>query len=386
MPIQDIAIVGAGLGGLVLARILQQHGIAATVYELDESPAARNQGGTLDLYAEGGQWAMREAGLLDQFHRFARVEGEARRVVDKTGKVWLDEVAEEGQVGRPEIDRITLRQILLDSVEPTRIKWGHKLTTVAALAAGRHALAFADGSTVTADLVVGADGAWSRVRPLVSAAQPQYSGLSFLEFRLADVDRRYPMVAAMVGQGSYVALSDNKGLIAQRNGDGSIRVYATLRVAADWLTDCGVDWRDIPAARAAILDLFAGWDDEITALIRCCDDTVIPRPIHALPVGHSWARVPGVTLLGDAAHLMSPFAGEGANLAMRDAADLALAIIANPDDLDAALADYEAAMFPRAAASAAESATNLEAIFRDDSPQGFFDLMANMYARAGSGA
>src|SRR6476619_4841570 len=105
---------------------------------------------------------MREAGLLDQFHRFARVEGEARRVVDKTGKVWLDEGAEEGQGGRPEIDRITLRQILLDSVEPARIKWGHKLTTVAALAAGRHELAFADGSTVTADLVVGADGAWSR--------------------------------------------------------------------------------------------------------------------------------------------------------------------------------------------------------------------------------
>ena len=118
MSTPTIAIVGAGLGGLVLARILQQHGIAATVYELDESPAARNQGGTLDLYAEGGQWAMREAGLLDQFHRFARVEGEARRVVDKTGKVWLEEVAEEGQGGRPEIDRITLRQMLLDSIEP----------------------------------------------------------------------------------------------------------------------------------------------------------------------------------------------------------------------------------------------------------------------------
>ena len=341
MPTPTIAIVGAGLGGLVLARILQRHGIVATVYELDESPAARNQGGTLDLYAEGGQGALREAGLLDQFHRFARVEGEDQRVVDKTGKVWLEEVAEEGQGGRPEIDRITLRQMLLDSIEPARIKWGHKLTNVTALADGRHELAFADGSTVTADLVVGADGAWSRVRPLLSAAQPKYAGISFLEFRLPDVDRRHPTVAATVGRGSYVALSENKGLIAQRNGDGSVRVYASLRAPVDWLTSCGVDWRDTPAARAALLDLFAGWHDEITALIRCCDGPVIPRPIHALPIGHSWARVPGVTLLGDAAHLMSPFAGEGANLAMRDAAELALAIIANPHDLEVALAAYE---------------------------------------------
>ncbi len=386
MPTPTIAIVGAGLGGLVLARILQQHGIAATVYELDQSPAARNQGGTLDLYAEGGQRAMREAGLLDQFLHVARAEGEARRVVDKTGKVWLEEVAEDGQGGRPEIDRITLRKILLDSVDAGRIKWGHKLTTVTTLADCRHELAFADGSTAAADLVVGADGAWSRVRPLVSAALPEYTGISFLEFRLPDVDRRHPTVASMVGHGSFVALSENKGLIAQRNGDGSVRVYAALRAPVDWLTNCGVDWGDTPAARATLLDIFAGWHEDITALIRCCDSTVIPRLIHALPTGHAWARVPGVTLLGDAAHLMSPFAGEGANLAMLDAAELALAIIANPDDLEAALASYEAGMFPRGAASAAESATNLEAIFRDDSPQGFFDIMANIYAGAGNGA
>ncbi|HEY8597567.1 MAG TPA: FAD-dependent monooxygenase, partial [Thermomicrobiales bacterium] len=145
MPTPTIAIVGAGLGGLVLARILQRHSIAATVYELDASPAARNQGGTLDLYAEGGQRAMREAGLLDEFHRVARVEGEARRVVDKTGKLWLEEIPEEGQGGRPEIDRITLRRILLDAVDQERIAWGHKLTTITTRADDRHELAFADG-------------------------------------------------------------------------------------------------------------------------------------------------------------------------------------------------------------------------------------------------
>jgi 2-polyprenyl-6-methoxyphenol hydroxylase-like FAD-dependent oxidoreductase len=107
----------------------------------------------------------------------------------------------------------------------------------------------------------------------------------------------------------------------------------------------------------------------------------VPRPISMLPTGHRWPRRAGVTLIGDAAHLMSPFAGEGANLAMQDGAELAAALVAHgiddPRAVEAALAEHEAAMVPRAAAAAGESAANLEIAFRADAPAGLVEVLTS---------
>ena len=126
---------------------------------------------------------------------------------------------------------------------------------------------------------------------------------------------------------------------------------------------------------AALLAEFADWGDDLRGLIRDCDDTIIPRPVYALPIGHAWSRVPGVTLLGDAAHLMSPFAGEGANLAMQDGTELALALLAHGDDIEGALTEYEAALFPRSAAAAAESAAGIDLCFNAEAPRGLVAMM-----------
>jgi 2-polyprenyl-6-methoxyphenol hydroxylase-like FAD-dependent oxidoreductase len=162
------------------------------------------------------------------------------------------------------------------------------------------------------------------------------------------------------------------------HGGKHIHLGASLRVPQDWTVSSGVDWSDAPAAREALLKEFADWSTGLTDLIRDCDDTIVPRLIYALPTGHSWERIPGVTLLGDAAHVMSPYAGEGANLAMLDATELALAIVEHGDDIETALTQYEAAMFPRAAAAAEGSTRGLEMCFAADAPRGMVEFFTGM--------
>lgn len=378
MTTPTIGIVGGGLGGLVLARVLQIHGIPSTVYEGDASADVRSQGGSLDMHEESGQFALHTTGLYQEFRRLTHPQGEAMRVLDKAGTVLIDQAPVGGEGGRPEIDRTALRRLLIASLDPERIAWGHKLIAVGSLDGGRHALTFADGSTTVVDLLIGADGTWSKVRPLLSTAKPEYCGISYVELHLADVDERHPDSAALVGPGLMFALSDNKAMIG--HGGKHIHLGASLRVPQDWVASSGVDWSDAPAARSALLRAFADWSNELTDLIRNCDDTIIPRLIYALPSGHAWERVPGVTLLGDAAHVMSPYAGEGANLAMLDAAELALAIVAHGGEIETALTQYEAAMFPRSAAAAAQSAQGLDMCFAANAPQGMVDFFMQIGA------
>jgi 2-polyprenyl-6-methoxyphenol hydroxylase-like FAD-dependent oxidoreductase len=370
--VTPITIIGAGLGGLTLARVLHVHGIAATVFEADASAAARTQGGMLDIHDCDGQLALKAAGLFDEFRRIVHEGGEASRVLDRHGTVLLDERGD-GTGGRPEVHRGELRRILLESLPDGTVQWGRKVTVIRPLSDGKHEVTFADGSTVTTSLVVGADGAWSRVRPLLSDAKPEYVGTSFVETYLLDADERHPASAKAVGGGALFALAPGKGIMAHRETDGVLHTYVALIKPQQWLA--GIDFADPKAAKARVAAEFDGWAPELTALITDGEMAPVPRPIHALPTGHRWERVPGVTLLGDAAHLMTP-TGEGANLAMYDGAELGQAIVAHRDDLDSALAEYEESMFARSANAAAESARLNKLLLDDNAPQGLLDFFA----------
>ncbi|KAI8584664.1 hypothetical protein K450DRAFT_267320 [Umbelopsis ramanniana AG] len=375
-----IAVVGGGLGGLTLASVLQHaYKIKCTVFELDDTVDSRNQGGSLDLHFDSGQLALKKAGLLDQFRKHARYQGQDHILTDMTGKVLMQHVGRKrstgGRFDRPEIDRTVLRQMLIDSLDEDTIQWGKKVIKIEEESKDknngnhRHTITFQDGRNETFDLVVGADGAWSKIRKFVSEVTPIYGGVSFIEGLLPNVDNGHPKLSKLVGNGSFWALQNNKGLLCQRSGDGSVRVSAAFRIEENGLSHLDFSNPEIP--RKYLMDLFSDWDNSLKALIEE-SSTFIPRGIYMLPADYTWKSHPGVTLIGDAAHLMTPFAGEGANMAMLDGAKLAAAIskIMNKGkDLATTIDNFERKMHNTVTGLATESTKNMDLMISENGPQ-----------------
>ncbi|GAB3575960.1 NAD(P)/FAD-dependent oxidoreductase [Amycolatopsis endophytica] len=335
-----ITIIGAGPGGLLCARVLQHHGIEVTVHDADAALEARDAGGSLDLHADMGQIAMADAGLLEEFLALSRPESQTKTRRDHHGTVRKSFVPTGDDTAAPEIDRGQLRALLAAHVEPGTVHWGHKLTRAEPLGGGGHRLEFADGSSTETDLVIGADGTWSRVRPLLTGATAQYSGVSFIDVRFDDADTRHPAVAELTGPGHMFANDGARhGIVLQRNSNGHIRGYLIVRTHH-------IEARDADAVKRFLLKEFAGWADVFRPALTDWDGAV-ERPIHVLPAPLTWPHTPGATLLGDAAHVMAPFGGFGANLALLEGAELAHAIAGEPT-LDAAITRYEQVMLPRA--------------------------------------
>ncbi|SDG34635.1 FAD-dependent oxidoreductase [Streptomyces griseoaurantiacus] len=371
-----IAVVGAGPGGLTLARVLHRHGHPVTVLERDPGPHVRPPGGTLDLREGQGQRALDAAGLLGAFLALSRPEGQAMRILDTDGTVLRDWRPRPGERADPEIDRGRLRDLLLGHVpgvagqagvpehvpDPLDVRWGRSVTYVEPGTPDGVRVHFEDGRRETFDLVVGADGARSRVRPAVSSASPRYTGVTTVETSLDDIDTRHPGLARLIGDGSVAVYGVNRGIVVQRNGGGHVKVYAQFRAPLDH--PAHPDPADGEAVRATLLTLFEGWASPVLDLLRH-GTSFTRRPLYVLPASHTWAHVPGVTLLGDAAHLMPPL-GAGANLAMLDGAELAEALAAGPADPDEAVRAFEERMWERAGRWARITAAGLERLVSPD--------------------
>jgi 2-polyprenyl-6-methoxyphenol hydroxylase-like FAD-dependent oxidoreductase len=354
-----IAVVGSGPAGLAFARVLHRHGRPVTVLERDTGPDARPPGGTLDLHEGLGQRALDMAGLLSRFRALSRPEGQAMRILGTDGAVLRDWQPRPDDPAHPEIDRGQLRDLLLG---PLDVRWGRGVTRVAPGARDGVLVRFADGRQETFDLVVGADGAWSRTRAAVSPVTPHYTGVTAVETSLDDIDVRHPGLARLVGDGSVAAYGVLRGLVAQRNSGGHVKVYAQFRAPLDWAAD--LDPADPEAMRSRLLTLFDGWAAPLLGLLRH-GDAFVRRPLHVLPVSHTWTHVPGVTLLGDAAHLMPPL-GAGANLAMLDGAELAESIATGDRPLDDTVRAFEERMWARAGRWAKITMAGLERLVSPD--------------------
>jgi 2-polyprenyl-6-methoxyphenol hydroxylase-like FAD-dependent oxidoreductase len=353
-----IAIIGAGPGGCMLARLLHTHNIPCTIFEGEASVDYRSQGGTLDLRTSTGLHTIKEAKLWDEFQKHARYDGESLLVTDKKLTTWVrrnpGKPGEKQLQEAPEIDRCDLRKMLLESIPEKTIGWGMKLARIQETNAG-HELHFKNGKVERGfDLIVGCDGAWSKTRSLLSSEKPFYTGLGGWTMQIPDAQNTAPDVYKFVNRGSVFAYSDGKSISIQQLTSGDIWVSTYNQQPESLTKPADVNAPDVETMKKEVEEQFKDWAPELRKPFNSAQGDVTRRQLYMLPVDFTWPHKEGVTLLGDAAHLMSPFSGIGVNTAFYDALLLSRKI-ANfvesggpDDDLDNFIVKYEEEMFVHA--------------------------------------
>ncbi|KAI0018413.1 hypothetical protein F4780DRAFT_522791 [Xylariomycetidae sp. FL0641] len=372
-----IAIVGGGPCGLTLARLLQRRGIDYVLYERLKANSPNPTGGSLDIHPQTGQRAVREAGLWEEFRKRARWEDAVFRVANKNGKVFVElggDAVDEAQA-RPEIDRGALRQMFLDSIPASKIKWDHTLAKATLDENRRPVLHFSDGSTASGfKLVVGTDGCWSKLRSLVTDQKPVYAGMQYVESYVERDNPVYDLVARKVGNGSFTSLGQTRQLIFQRQGNGSYRLYLGVsNVPEAFFRGQPFDITDAGATRAKFLSdgFFGTWSQDWKDVIRHLESFRL-WSLYYLPADKlHWETLPGLTLAGDAAHVSVP-GGEGVNCAMTDAMELVDRITERGlDNVDTAVEEYEKVMLERGREMIKSGARTQAAMFHEDNPAEF---------------
>jgi 2-polyprenyl-6-methoxyphenol hydroxylase-like FAD-dependent oxidoreductase len=350
---KEIAIIGGGPGGLTLARLLQLKGANVKVYERDINKDVRLQGGALDLHAESGLAALAKAGLMNEFKAHYRPGAELVRVVDNQAKIYSDQHTEGSSEKfgdknyRPEIDRGPLREILLNALQPGTVVWDSHILSIEPTQ-DQWKILFQNGSTTIADIVIGADGANSKIRPFVTDIKPYWTGITMLEGAIKESAHTAPVIHQLLKGGKIFAYGNNKTLIVSSKDDGSLGFATSHKSNEFWFKESRIDFKDNKQVLAWFKKEFSDWSKVWWELFECEKTLFIPRPQYCMPLNQKWEAKPNITLIGDAAHWMPPFAGEGVNMAMLDALQLSEALT-DPalTDTRTGIANYEKQMFAR---------------------------------------
>lgn len=355
MKNKKIAVIGGGPGGLTLTRLLQMKGYQVKVYERDEDQNVRQQGATLDLHEESGLKALIAAGLLNEFKKHYRPDADKLRLTNHDAVVHFDDhtnetpVEESGASFRPEIDRAPLRDLLIDSLEKDTIVWNSKFVSLQARDNGWD-IFFDNGCTLYADLVIAADGANSKLRKYLTDIAPVYSGLTIVEGNIYNAATNAPDLWKLVKGGKVFALGMEKSIILSAKGDGSLSFYTGTKETEDWVKTSGINFENKHEIYNWFKERFADWGNEWHELFESDDSYFVPRPQYHFPLDQQWESLPNLTMLGDAAHRIPPYTGEGVNMAMLDAFELAEQLTANDfSEIKTAISRYEKAMCQRAA-------------------------------------
>ncbi len=363
---KKIAIVGAGPGGLTLAKLLQLKGAVVKLYERDVDKHARVQGSPLDLHDESGLAAIRKANLLEEFRNNFLPRADRKLITNERAEVLFsdhDTKLEENfgsEYFRPEIDRGTLRKILLESLQPGTVLWDSHFISMETQQEG-WLLHFKNGSSAYADIVIAADGANSKIRPYITNIKAFYSGITMLEGNIYDAEQVAPNMNHFLNGGKIMAFGNSKDLFVGQKGGGDIGFGASFKTSENWATDSGIDFSDKRQVLNWFTKTYSGWSPIWNELFESATTPFWARPIYCAPLNQTWEALPNLTMIGDAAHVMPPFAGEGANVAMLDALKLSEYLTSDKHHtLKEAIAVFETDMRARAAIAAGESLKNGE--------------------------
>jgi 2-polyprenyl-6-methoxyphenol hydroxylase-like FAD-dependent oxidoreductase len=305
--------------------------------------------------------ALQEAGLMDAFRANYRPGADKMHIVDKHAQLlFADSPKTDEEILRPEIDRGPLQKILMESLQPGTIVWDSHFVALAA-EGNSWKLEFKNGTTAVADLVIAADGANSKLRRYITPVKPFFYGLTAIEGAVYHPETACPRINQLLDGGKIFAFGDEKTLIVSSKGDGSLVFYTAFKTGEDWVKENGIDFTDNAQVVAWFKNDYAGWSDIYTELFENADGGFVLRPQYSMPVDQTWEALPNMTMLGDAAHLMPPFAGEGVNMAMLDALELSKCLTGDDfTGLHPAIAAYEKQMRVRASGATKDSLDSAE--------------------------
>ncbi len=334
-----VVIIGAGMGGMSAAIALRQIGIETAVYErvTENKPV----GAAISVWSNGVK-CLNYLGLQEETAELGGIVETMSYIDAHTGETMcrfsmqplIDEV---GQRPYP-IARAELQSMLMQAYGFDHINFGMKMVSVENDATGTTAKAtFADGTTVTADVIIGADGASSITREYVLGAPVTRRYAGYVNFNgLVDTD---DTIGPATEWTTYVGEGKRVSVMPVAGG----RVY----VFFDVVEPEGVPY-ERGSAREVLRSHFAGWAPGVQTLIDTLDPQTTNRvEILDLDPFHTWVKG-RVAVLGDAAHNTTPDIGQGGCSAMEDAIELQWAFKDHPDDVHAALAAYQSARTERA--------------------------------------
>lgn len=363
---KSIAIVGGGPGGLMLARLLQLKGATVKVYERDYNKNARLIGSPLDMHEESGLAALRKADLLNEFKKNFHPGADKKVITNERAEIFFSDHESKpnenfgSEYFRPEIDRGPLRNMLLESLQPRTIEWDSHFISMEKQNEG-WLLHFKNGSSAYADIVIAADGANSKIRPYITNIKPFYSGIVMLEININDAAKTTPHIYALLNGGKAMAFGNSKCMLGGQKSNDDIGFYASFKADENRPVNNSLDYTDKTQMLEWFKTTYSGWSSIWYELFENAAMPFIPRPVYCAPLNQSWQALANLTMLGDAAHVMPPFAGEGANMAMLDALELSECLTDDKyNSLQEAISLYEINMRKRAAVAAHESLENGE--------------------------
>jgi 2-polyprenyl-6-methoxyphenol hydroxylase-like FAD-dependent oxidoreductase len=361
---KKVAIVGGGPGGLTLARLLQLKGVNVQVYERDINEYARVQGSPLDMHEESGWAALRSANLIDEYKKNVIQGADKKVIVNERAEIFFSDHENKsneelgGEPPRPEISRGALRKVLLGSLQQETVVWDSQFISMEKQNEG-WLMHFKNGSSVYADLVIAADGANSKIRPYITEIKAVYSGVTMVEINIDNAEKATPHIYKLMNGSKIMAYGNRRNILGGQKGNGDLGFYASFKPDENWATDSGLDFSDRTQLLTWFKKEYADWSHIWYELFDNAIMPAVPRRIYCMPLDQTWESLPNLTLLGDAAHVMPPFAGEGANTSMFDALELSECLSSDQyPTLRQAIADYEKSMRHRAAKAAKQSLDN----------------------------